>query len=140
MVLWQKWRSASPIRRGAVTREQYWILRTLMERGGMKVKDIASALGTTAASASVAVKRMERAGLVHRERSRSDERVVTVALGRKGSRRLRSWRADQLASMASLFDALDLNERRVLRDLLQKAVTAEAPGGARPRGEAERRP
>lgn len=134
MLLWQKWRSASPIRRGAVTREQYWILRTLTERGELKVKEIASAIGTTAGSASVAVKRMEKAGLVKRKRSEMDERVVTVALGKQGAEKLEAWRAEQLASMAALFDALTREERRSLRDLLRKALATESGPAVRAAG------
>jgi DNA-binding MarR family transcriptional regulator len=129
MVLWQRWKSASPVRRGAITREQYWILRVLTEHGRMKIKDLASALGCTAGSASVAVKRLEKTGLVMRERSEKDERVVTVSLGKQGVKRLDTWRGEQLASMAALFEALSPEERRTLYDLLGKAL---AVGGDLP--------
>ncbi|HYC11190.1 MAG TPA: MarR family transcriptional regulator [Nitrososphaerales archaeon] len=140
MVFWQKWRSASPVRRGAITREQYWILRLLMEGGEMKIKDLASAIGCTAGSASVAVKRLERAGLVRRARSEKDERVVTVSLGKQGFRTLDAWRGQQLASMATLFEPLSSDERRTLHGLLEKALAAggslptspiRSPGGRR---------
>ena len=129
MVLWQRWRSASPVRKGAITREQYWILRILSESGPMRVKDLASAIGCTAGSASVAVKRLEKAGLVRRERSEKDERVVTVFLEKQGVRRLDAWRGEQLASMTVLFDSFNLEERRTFRDLLSKAL---AVGGDLP--------
>ncbi len=124
MVFWQKWRSASPVRRGAITREQYWVLRLLSERGQMKIKDLAAAIGCTPGSASVAVKRLERVGLVRREREREDERVVTVTLAKKGAGKLDSWRLDQLASMSTLFDPLSAEEKRALRNLLEKALVA----------------
>ena len=123
MVLWQRWRSASPVRKGAITREQYWILRILSEGGPMRIKDLASAIGCTAGSASVAVKRLEKAGLVRRERSERDERVVTVFLEKQGVRKLDAWRDEQLASMTVLFDSFNLEERRTFRDLLSKALT-----------------
>jgi DNA-binding MarR family transcriptional regulator len=122
MVLWQRWRSASPVRRGAITREQYWVLRVLMESGNMKIKDLASAIGCTAGSASVAVKRLEKAGLVSRERSKKDERVVTVTLEKQGIKKLDAWRDEQLASMAKVFEPLSPEERRNVRDLLGKAL------------------
>jgi len=140
MVLWQRWKSASPVRRGAITREQYWILRVLMERGQMKIKDLASALGCTAGSASVAVKRLEKVGLVRRERSEKDERIVTVILEKQGVKRLDAWRGEQLASMAVVFEPLSPEERRKLHDLLGKALTvggdlpipsAKSSGGGR---------
>ncbi|MDG7007916.1 MAG: MarR family transcriptional regulator [Nitrososphaerota archaeon] len=124
MVIWQRWRSTSPVRKGAITREQYWILRTLLERGGMRVKDLASAIGCTAGSASVAVKRLEKSGLVRRERGGSDERVVTVTLEKLGAKKLDAWRDEQLSAMADLFRSLGAGERRTLRDLLGKALTA----------------
>jgi DNA-binding MarR family transcriptional regulator len=129
LVLWQRWRSASPVKRGAITREQYWILRTLSERGKMKIKDLAAAIGCTPGSASVAVKRLERTGLVRRERKEKDERIVTATLARKGAKKLDSWREEQLAYMSLLFEPLKARERRVLRELLEKALDAE---GERP--------
>lgn len=122
MSIWQHWRAASPVRKGAITREQYWVLRTLKEKGKMKVKELASAIGCTPGSASVAVKRLERAGFVRRERGKKDERVVTVILERQGAKKLDSWRGDQLASMVSLFDSLGPEERRTLHALLEKAL------------------
>ena len=124
MVLWQRWRAASPVRRGAITREQYWILRTLAERGQMRIKDLASSIGCTAGSASVAVKRLERAGLVSRSRSKADERVVTVTLATRGVNSLEAWERLQVASTAEVFEVLSPDERRTLRRLLAKALDA----------------
>ena len=139
MLLWQKWRAASPVRRGAITREQYWILRTLSERGAMKVKDLAGSIGCTAGSASVAVKRLEKAGLVGRERSKKDERVVTVTLGKAGKRSLAAWEREQLRSMAEPFERLDPEQRRVLHHLLGRALMTSENMHARPMSEVESR-
>lgn len=122
LVVWRKWRLASPVRRGAITREQYWVLRVLSERGPMRVKDLAAAIGTTVGSTSVAMKRLERAGTVTRKRSENDERVVTVSLGKRGVGILEAWRREQLASVAGLFESLDPDERRTLQGLLRKAL------------------
>ena len=124
LVLWQRWRSASPVKRGAITREQYWILRTLSEQGKMRIKDIASAIGCTPGSASIAVKRLEKSGLVRRERKEKDERVVTVTLAKRGARKLHSWRGEQLVSMSALFEPLSAREKQVLRSILEKALVA----------------
>ena len=124
LVLWQRWRSASPVKRGAITREQYWILRTLSERGKMKMKEIASTIGCTPGSASIAAKRLERSGLVRRERGEKDERVVTVTLARRGARKLDAWRGEQLVSMSALFERLSAKEKRALGGILEKALVA----------------
>jgi len=106
----------------------------------MRIKDLASAIGCTAGSASVAVKRMEKAGLVGRERSEKDERVVTASLGKEGKKMLDVWRGEQLSSMAALFEPLSLEERRTLRRLLEKALTPHGdsltPHAVAPKGRA----
>ena len=112
------------MKRGAITREQYWILRMLSERGKMKIKDLASAIGCTPGSASVAVKRLERTGLVRRERKEQDERVVTVTLAKRGTKKLDSWREEQRTYMSAQFELLNARKKRVLRGLLKKALAA----------------
>jgi len=90
----------------------------------MKIKDLAYSIGCTPGSASVSVKRLEKAGLVRRSRSKADERVVTVTLARKGAESLDAWERLQLASMAEVFEALTPEERRTLHTLLGKALRA----------------
>lgn len=101
-----------------------------MERGELKIKDLASTIGCTAGSASVAVKRLEKAGLVRRERGEKDERVVTVFLEKRGVRKLDAWKGEQLTSMTALFESLSSEERKTLHDLLGKALKV---GGDLPR-------
>ncbi len=93
----------------------------------MRIKDLASAIGCTPGSASVAVKRMEKAALVKRRRSAKDERVVTVVLGPKGVKILDSWRRVQIDSMAALFGRLSQDEIETLRRLLEKALAGGDP-------------
>ena len=90
----------------------------------MRIKDLASAIGTTVGSTSVAMKRLERAGMVTRKRGDKDERIVTVSLGKRGAVMLEAWRREQLASVAGLFESLGPGERRTLRGLLGKALKA----------------
>jgi DNA-binding MarR family transcriptional regulator len=141
MGVWRRWKSGSPVGSGAITQEQYWVLKTLNNKGPMRVKDLANSIGCTPGSASVAVKRLERAGLVKRQRSAEDERVVTVTLARRGRERLSAWRTEQMRSMASIFDPLSGKEKKELEEILDKALgqagelsTVElAPPGGRDR-------
>jgi len=48
---------------------------------------------------------------------------VTVILEKQGVKRLDAWSAEQLASMAVIFEPLSPEERRILHDLLGKALT-----------------
>jgi DNA-binding MarR family transcriptional regulator len=136
VALWRKWRSRSPVGRGAVTREQYWIMKKLRENGPMKVKDVAKSIGCTAGSASVAIKRLEKGGMVKRERSSDDERVVRVSLRKGAAEKLDSWRRDQFGSMSGILGKLTASDRRLLVGILGKALsesekTAKEAGPAR---------
>ena len=128
MAVWRRWKSSSPVGKGTLTQEQYWVLKTLNEEGPMKVKDLATRIGCTSGSASVAVKRLEKAGLVTRQRNDDDERVVTVGLSKDGKDGLGKWKADQLDSMSAIFERLDDGEREALRGLLSKALSRDADG------------
>ena len=86
------------------------------------VKDLAKKIGCTPGSASIAIKRLGKGGLVLRERNEKDERIVTVTLSEGGKIALTRWRDDQKRSMALLFDSLGPNEKKTLKDLLAKAL------------------
>ncbi|MDG7016314.1 MAG: MarR family transcriptional regulator [Nitrososphaerota archaeon] len=120
--VWRRWRSGSPVGKGEVTQEQYWVLRTLDVSGSQRLKDLAEKLGCTPSSASTAVKRLVRSGLVTRERGKDDEREVSVRLTKEGESKLTSWRSDQLARATVLFEPLSANERRALGTLLEKVA------------------
>ncbi|HKT22273.1 MAG TPA: MarR family transcriptional regulator [Nitrososphaerales archaeon] len=131
----RRWRSESPVGRGVVTQEQYWVLKSLSDSGPQRLKDLADRLGCTPSSASVAVKRLERTGLVERKRAEADEREVRINLTGEGERQFAAWRGDRLGMMSTIFETLSRSERDQLEALLRKAVLAgEKPdGGSRGR-------
>jgi MarR family transcriptional regulator, organic hydroperoxide resistance regulator len=102
--------------------EQYWILRFLYESGDKRIKDIAAHLGTTSSPVTISVKRLAQGKLVTRERSKKDERVVTVALTQKGKRVFEDWRKARTKALSSLFEPLDANERNQFLSLIQKVL------------------
>lgn len=134
VALWRRWKTKAPLKKGAITQEQYWVLKTVYQEGPQMIKDLAQKLGCTPGSASVTAKRMERDGLVRRQRSRDDERVVTVRLADEGLKKLDSWKAEQRNSMASLFEPLTSVERRYLARLLTKALSESEKGVPIPEG------
>ena len=131
MRIWRKWRSSSPVGKGDVTQEQYWILRMLSVSGPQRIKDLADRLECTPSTASVSVKRLEKAGLVSRERSRDDEREVKVMLTEEGGSTVASWRREQLGNLSALFERLDAREKRELESLLRKVAGPEPAEGPR---------
>lgn len=111
-----------------VTYTQYLVLSALWETDGLTITAIAARLSLEPSTITPAVKRLEAAGFVTRERSASDERQVLVHLTVRG--------AELHAETGCLTDTLlrrsgftaaemiDLNEKvQRLRDGMVKAET-----------------
>ncbi len=70
-----------------LTYPQYLVLVLLWARDGRSVRDLSDALDLDSGTLSPLLRRMERDGLVSRERrDQTDERVVTVSLTPRGAR------------------------------------------------------
>lgn len=122
-----------------MTPEQYWLLRRLEEGGSTSIGDLAAELGVTASTATIACKRLERAGLVVRRRQSSDERVVKVELTPAGLARLQGWRERLLRSLADLLEPLDPGEQESLASLVERVLErARQPERAAVGGDAGR--
>ncbi|WP_211745957.1 MarR family transcriptional regulator [Paenibacillus sp. Marseille-Q4541] len=67
-----------------VTYSQYLVLMVLWEREECTVKEIGDALYLDSGTLTPLLKRMQTAGLIHRERSVHDERKVLVSLTEQG--------------------------------------------------------
>ncbi|MEM6052058.1 MarR family transcriptional regulator [Erwinia sp. P7711] len=72
-----------------ITYPQYLVMLVLWERDDVTVSDIGERLFLDSATLTPLLKRLESAGLLHRQRSRKDERQVMVTLTEQG-RELRS--------------------------------------------------
>ena len=90
-----------------------WHLLLLMVKGApdgserITVGDAAERLQLSANSATELVNRVEEQGLLRRERSTEDGRVVTLALTREGERRLNATLGDLEADRKELQRALE---------------------------------
>ena len=67
-----------------LTYTQYIVLLALWEKDGVSVTEIGERLRLDNGTLSPLLKKMEQAGLVSRQRSREDERVVVVTLTQAG--------------------------------------------------------
>jgi len=120
---WREWRLIShPVRKGEITPEQYWLLKRLARRGPMNISELAQGLGITNSSATTAAQRLEKSGLVVRERQQSDERIVLVRLTDTGREVLQRWAQRQRQALAELLAPLSPEERASLLHLLQKLL------------------
>jgi MarR family transcriptional regulator, organic hydroperoxide resistance regulator len=135
LTLWRILRGLShPVRRAEMTPEQYWLLRILNRAGSLSIGELATELGITTSSATVACKRLEKIGLLTRERQAEDERVVQVALTEQGLAQIDAWRQRKRESLTGLLSVLDQHEQQELQRLIERVLEA---AGAR-RSEEER--
>ena len=72
-----------------VSGAQIWAMAALQQTPGMKVSELAQAMSIHPSTASNLLDKPEQAGLVRRERSSADQRVVTLQLTDTGRRALK---------------------------------------------------
>lgn len=103
-----------------VTYPQYLVLLTLWEEDGARVSRIGERLHLDSATLTPLLKRLELRGLVERQRSSDDERVVEIFLTAKGKRLER--KAGSVAKSIFCKTQLSVDELCRLREDL-KALT-----------------
>ena len=112
-----------------MTPQQYWLMRHLRRNGPQSIGEIANALGVTMGSATIACKRLEKSGLVTRERQVNDERIVHVILTEQGRAQIDAWRQHKLESIETLLEVFDEQEQQVFQQLVERLIaTAEEQG------------
>jgi MarR family transcriptional regulator, organic hydroperoxide resistance regulator len=111
-----------------LTHPQYLVMLALWERDCRSLRDLAETLALDPGTLSPLVKRLEAAGLVRRERVRTDERLLAVTLTTQG-RRLRSAAeqvpgriVERLGVPVAQLEKLNA----VLRDVINAATNANA--------------
>lgn len=124
-------RSSHQIHRKEMTQEQYWLLRLLSRRGALSIGELAEYLGVTGSSVTTACKRLEKAGLVSRERQSDDERMVHVVLTEHGRERIEDWNAQRRGLLSNLLAPLNQDEQATLTTLLE-LILEHAEEQARP--------
>jgi DNA-binding MarR family transcriptional regulator len=72
-----------------VTRGQWYFLRVLWEEDGLSQRELSARVGMMEPTTVIALRGMEKAGLIRRSRSRDDRRITRVHLTAK-AKRLRS--------------------------------------------------
>lgn len=70
--------------RTGVSGAQLWVLAELSKRPGIRVTDLARAMGVHQSTASNLIDPLEKRGLIQRDRSLQDQRVVHLSLTRGG--------------------------------------------------------
>ena len=115
-------RASHPVHRAEITPEQYWLLRLLRRRGALSVGELAEALGVTGSSVTTACKRLEKAGLVIRERQSDDERMVRVMLTTQGHEQVEAWHQRRREIVVQWLATLEHDEQKRLQHLLERLL------------------
>ncbi|HXH34393.1 MAG TPA: MarR family transcriptional regulator [Plantibacter sp.] len=115
-----------------LTHPQYLVMLALWQHSPRSVKDLGAALQLEPATLSPLLKRLDVAGLIRRDRSPLDERVLDVTLTGAG-RDLRA-QAEEIPPRVMSELRMDVEELTRMRDMLHAvigaATTAPAVTGA----------
>jgi DNA-binding MarR family transcriptional regulator len=82
----------------------------------------------------VACKRLEKTGLLTRERQTEDERIVQVALTDQGRSQIDALRQQKREALIQLLDVLDQPEQQELQRLVERLLEAAEAQGLRKEG------
>ncbi|CAN5544004.1 MarR family transcriptional regulator [soil metagenome] len=117
-------------RGGGLTMSQLSILLTLFDQGPMRLASLAAHERLRAPTITVAIRRLEKLGLVERSSDPTDHRAVLIAVTPLGLSHHRQALAERLAVLAVALAALSEDERdaidRVLGPLERLALLADA--------------
>ncbi|MBZ0282706.1 MAG: MarR family transcriptional regulator [Anaerolineae bacterium] len=106
-----------------LTPPQFYVLKTLMERGGRcPIGEIARQHHLTNATMTGLVKRLEALGLVMREQSATDRRSVEVSLTASGEARFLAVQIDLMEQVRMIFSLVSASERQDLIRYLARYV------------------
>lgn len=101
---------------------QHHIIMMLERVGCATVSQIAEEMRTTSATASVSIKRLEKAGFVEKRSSESDARITKIYLTDKALAVTKRIKAKMDEAEESLTQGLTQEEKYQLSDLLDKVV------------------
>jgi DNA-binding MarR family transcriptional regulator len=113
-----------------VTRGQWYFLRVLWEQDGLSQRELSTRVGMMEPTTVIALRGMEKAGLIRRTRSADDRRVTLVRLTSKAKRlRNRLLKLSQSVNEqgAAGIEAAELDRfRRVIRRMTANLDTVES--------------
>jgi DNA-binding MarR family transcriptional regulator len=100
-----------------------WQVLNALGRGGPGTQsELAADTGHHPTGLSRLLEEMERAALVQRKRDAADRRKVRVSATAAGKKHWRAGRPAVMAAVEQVIAPLGMEERRTLRDLLQRIV------------------
>jgi DNA-binding MarR family transcriptional regulator len=111
---------SSRVSTGDLTLAQLSILVTLIDRGPIRMTELAAHERVRTPTTTVAIRRLEKLGLVKRSKDQSDLRAVLVDITEKGLSVHRESLANRRAALAAMLAGLSDDDR----ETLAKAIAA----------------
>jgi DNA-binding MarR family transcriptional regulator len=105
-----------------LTGAQFTILRRIAENAAHTAADLCRLLQYDTGSMTRMLDRLEEKGVICRERSPDDRRVVNIQLTTSGLNDYPKWREEVRHGLSVMFDAISNEEQVQLRDLLHRLV------------------
>lgn len=115
------------LQKHGVTVAQWMVLVVLWETDGLTQKELSQRVAVETATLSRTVDRMERDGLVTRDRSETDRRHVHVRLTKHGAGLWRDLVPEAEANQERALNGISESEEEVLRSLLKRVITNMTP-------------
>jgi DNA-binding MarR family transcriptional regulator len=119
-----KARAARDAGSGELSDSQFHILRALLETTDVPVGELADAAGVAGPTATRMLDGLVRDGIVERNHSTTDRRVVTVRLTPKGRKLVTKKHQISLAKRQALYESLTPQERKQVEQLLPRLGAA----------------
>ena len=103
-----------------LTRSQFCFLKLITANTDLQVGELARCLGVSPAASSKNLDRLERLGLVFREASDQDRRVILLNATEEGEDLVRDYERLKAAQLAPVIDSLGQEKTGQLCDLLEE--------------------
>jgi DNA-binding MarR family transcriptional regulator len=113
-------------RADGLQRQQFWVIGALSD-GPLRMSDLAERTGTSQASLTGIVDRLEERGLIERTRNSDDRRVVEVDLTSSGRSELKMAHERMLDRLAAVLAPLSAQDRRELGRILRDIGASAQP-------------
>ncbi|MBB3127756.1 DNA-binding MarR family transcriptional regulator [Paenibacillus rhizosphaerae] len=107
----------------ALTESQLTVLEVLSGQERMKPSDLTPLLATSPAAVTMLLDRMEKNGLIQRERDLNDRRIVWVSISEKGKNEVSRGLQIRDAFLSGVLSRISLHNQQLLVYLLGK-ITA----------------
>lgn len=110
-----------------ITTPQFNALLVLRDNGDMTIGDLGNKLYLASSTATDLIDRMERDGLVLRERDSKDRRVVRLHMLEKGNQMIREVMENRKRYLSNLLDQISADEIEALQKSLESLYVLMKP-------------